>query len=119
VRPVVWERGGAVCGTVPHFFPTAAFIPERKAVTLAVDKEQVRRKPPAFLSLHDQELLAAKNNGSRVRIVLAVETYYTDEQCQLFCYIEKVDKFAIRVKLVTDISIWLMKQAILSTEVVA
>jgi hypothetical protein len=86
-------------------------------ITLAVDKEQVRRKP-TFLSLHDQELLAAKNSGARVRIVLACETYYTDEQAQLFCAIEKVDKYAIRVKLVTDVSIWLMKQAILSTEVV-
>jgi hypothetical protein len=85
---------------------------------LAVDREQARRKP-TFLSLHDQELLAAKNAGARVRIVLACETYYTDEQAQLFCYIEKVDKFAIRVKLVTEASLWLMKQAILSTEVVA
>ena len=49
-------------------------------------------------------------------MVLAAETYFTDNECSFTCSIEKVDKFAVKVKAAAT-SIWLMKQAILCTEV--
>jgi hypothetical protein len=93
-------------------------IPNRKAVILAVDEKKVRPKA-TFLTMHDQELLAAKNKGAKVRFVLAQETYFTDNDGHFRCLIEIVDKYAIRVRTDLDTSVWLNKQAILSTEVVA
>ena len=74
--------------------------------------------------MHDQELLQAKNGQLRVRIILAQQTYFSDEAGSVFCQIEKVDKFAIRIVTLPPeqeitLTIWLMKQAILSTQVVA
>ena len=53
-------------------------------------------------------------------MVLAAETYFTDNECSFTCCIEKVDKFAVKVRALQQATpIWLMKQAILCTEVLA
>jgi hypothetical protein len=75
-----------------------------------------RRQPRGRLSIHDEELLAVKNRGRPVRVVLACQTYYTDEDGNFTAMLEKVDTYAIRFRLPGDNrSIWVLKQAIVST----
>lgn len=85
---------------------------------MAVETKDTARRKPSFLSLHDQELLAAKNSGKKVRMVLAADTYFTDDEATVVCQIEKVDRYAIKIKTARALSLWLMKQCIFSTEVI-
>jgi hypothetical protein len=78
-------------------------------------------KTSSNLSRHDADLVRSKEENKRIRLVLACDTYYTDEDASLLARVEYVDRYAVKIAALGAHKglIWITKQAIVSTEVLA
>jgi hypothetical protein len=63
----------------------------------------------------DQELRHAKNSGKPIRVQLAVETYFADEDCSVSGFVLDIDRNGIKVE-TTKGTFWCARAFIVGTE---
>lgn len=77
-----------------------------------------QRKQPPSLPFWSQELRQAKNEGRKVRFQLAVETYFTDEDCTVIGHVLKAEKNAIKIKGYDyNAEFWINSDFVVGTEI--
>jgi hypothetical protein len=99
-----------------------SFIPEGASDGFVKRPVRGKRQVHREHSRYDQALFAAKNANKLVKFCLAVETYFTDEDCTLIGYVDQVDKYDVAVRghvSYAGQTLWLKKAMIVSTEVLS
>lgn len=73
-----------------------------------------RTRPRQEIPRWDQELRAAKNSGALVKVQLAVEASFADDDCTIEGQVEDIDRNGVKIG-----TVWINRSFIVGTEVLS